>query len=332
MTNHPMRRLAAAALTLIAAAGCAVNPVNIRPPDISSTGKYTVTIEFTSALNLPAGAKVAYEGDSVGSVDSVSLDRGAVAVRASVDSAAKIPANATAAIVQDTVLGDSYIRLTRPAGGQDTASLRDGDRIPVSRTRPPASIEDMMTTLSAFLGTGSLQQLQGALRRISVALPPSDGETRRVASVLARDIRNLAAHHAAAEEAVDNLGHIASTLHDRTDYLQDLVTDDSQTYWDNLMSTASYIGVLLPSVGSIFTQGYWLIPVMDSAATAMEQVGITGGPNPVGFGWQLDQFASTAMLPFLSTPRIDITNVTGPGGVDHTADAQQVLRNLGATR
>lgn len=331
MTKALMPQLILAALTMTATvAGCAVNPVKIQTTDVGGSAKYKVTIEFTSALNLPAGAKVAYEGDTVGSVSTVSLDDDAVAVLASLDTAARVPANATAAIVQDTILGDSYVQLTKSATGEAAPPLHDGDRIPTSRTRPPTSIEDMMTTLSSFLGTGSLQQLQSALRQLSAAMPQSDADTRRITSVLSADIRSLATHHTELEQTLDHLNHVASTLRERTAYLQDLVSDDSQIYWNNLMSTASYIGVLLPSVGSIFTQGYWLIPVLDSAATTMEQVGVATGADQIGFGWQLDKFTGTTLLPFLSSPRIDVTEVTGPDGESRTADTIRVLRMLGA--
>lgn len=310
---------------------CGINPVRIHPPPLGGEKQRTVAIEFTNALNLPAGAKVAFEGDTVGTVGDVRLSSGTVEVLTKLDSDVTIPGDVNAAIVQDTVLGDSYIRLSRPAASGPTAPpLDDGDRIPTSRTAPPASIEDMMTTLSSFLGTGSLQRVQNALQRLNSTMPQSGAETRRTAALLSTNLRSLATHSTEIANTLENLSQLATTLRDRTAYLQDIVSDNSQIYWANLLSAASYIGVLLPSVGSLFTQGYWLIPVLDSAANMFEQAGVAGGPDPVKLGWQIDDLASTTLLPFISSPKLEVTQVVGPDGSNRTADTERILRMLGA--
>ncbi|MGC7349552.1 MlaD family protein, partial [Mycobacteroides abscessus] len=66
-------------------AGCGLNPVKMRPPTLLESQAIPVVIEFSNALNLPLGAKVSYGGNTVGSVRSVRLDDGVVAVTAEVD-------------------------------------------------------------------------------------------------------------------------------------------------------------------------------------------------------------------------------------------------------
>ncbi|MUM19893.1 MlaD family protein [Mycobacteroides sp. CBMA 271] len=306
--------------------GCGLNPVRMQPPTFGGPPTVRVVLEFSSALNLPAGAKVTYEGDNVGSVRSVALEGGVVAVAANLDSQARIPAASTAAIVQDTVLGDCYVSLGRPAGVDTGPSLTDGARIPVGRTRPPASIEDMMTSLSSFIGSGSIQRLGGMLHTVNAAMPPTTDQTRKVAATVARDLRSLASNSAEVDRSIDTLGELAASLKNQAGVLDDFLTADSVDFWTKIWAgIASVIGVL-SALGDIFGRGAWLIPLLDSVSTALEQTGPPGG------GSTIDTFTNQTLLPFLLDPRVEIAEVATPDGVNRTADTRQILAKLGALR
>ncbi|SLG56323.1 MlaD family protein [Mycobacteroides abscessus] len=304
----------------VAAGGCGLNPVQMRIPDLTGSRNVPIIIEFTNALNLPAGSKIAYEGADVGVVRDVSLQSGMAVVRADVESNTQIPRDSTAAIVQDTVLGDSYIRLARTPGGTWNDPLPPGGRILAARTLPPTSIEDMMSTLSSFLGTGSLQQLQGAVRRINAAVPADPAVARAVASTLAVDLRSLAANSNDVDQSLEHLGSLADVLGRRANNMQDLVSDRSQQFWPKFMFTIGSVLAVIGGMGSLLSQGYWLIPLFDSVSTALEQAGVPSAPG----------FTNQTLLPFLLDPRIDITSVSTVDGKDRTSDTQAVLKNLGA--
>lgn len=313
-------------LVAISVAGCGLNPVKMQPPTFGGTPTMRVVLEFSSVLNLPAGAKVTYEGDNVGSVRSVVLEGGVVAVTTRLDSQARIPAASTAAIVQDTVLGDSYVSLGRPAGDGGGPSLSDGARIPVGRTRPPASIEDMMASLATFIGTGSIQRLQEMLRNINAAMPQNADETRKVAATVARDLRSLAGSSAEVDRGIDTLSALATSLRNQAGVLDDFLTAESVDFWTKFWSAIGGVVGVLAALGDIFGRGAWLVPLLDSVSTALEQTGPPGG------GSTIDTFTNQTLLPFLLNPRIDITEVTTPDGTDRTADTRNVLAKLGALR
>lgn len=316
-----MRRQLTAALLVLAAtiAGCGLNPVRMQVPDVSGTKKLGIVIEFSNALNLPAGSRVAYEGVDVGVVRGVNLGNGVARVNVDVDSAAAIPGNSSAAIVQDTILGDSYIRLAKPTDSAMAPALTAGAAIPVSRTLPPTSIEDMMSTLSSFLGTGSLQQIQGMLRRLNRAMPNDPASLHRDASTLAADLRNLAVNGDQIDRTLANVSDLATVLRNRKDYLDDYLSDRSQQVWALVPPTVAKVLALVGGAGSLIVQGYWLIPVFDSVATAMEQTGVPS----------VRDFTNQTLLPFALDPRVDITSVTSVDGTDRTADTQRLLRQLG---
>lgn len=317
-------QLAAVFLVLISVmSGCALNPVRMQVPDFTGAHKFGVVIEFSNVLNLPAGSRIAYEGADVGVVRGVKLDHGVAQVSAELDGAAQIPGDSTAAIVQDTVLGDSYIRLARPAGDIAAPPLTAGAVVPIARTLPPTSIEDMMAILSSFLGTGSLQKLQSVLRRMNRAMPSDPTEAVQVAATLASDLRNLAAHTGEVDRTLAGLGDLAKVLQERSEYVdEDYLSDHGQLFWHVIPNATTSVLSMIGGVGSLIGQGYWLIPLFDSVATALEQTGVPSFQN----------FTNQALLPFALNPRVDITTVTSLDGTDRTSDTDRLLRQLGAVR
>lgn len=314
------------AAVILTMSGCGINPVKMHPPSFGGPATVRVVIEFSDVLNLPMGAEVTYEGSEVGSVRAVYVDKSAVAVTVSLDRTSQIPSGSTAAIVQDTVLGDSYISLSRPPGTDASSPLIDGDRIPLSRTRPPTSVEDMMTTLATFLGTGSIQRVQGVLRRVNLSMPQSVGETENAAATLAKDLRNLADHTGDLDQSIDHLGRLASVLKRNADVVDDLTTVNSLDFWTKYLDGIGSVITLLTRLGGIMANGAWLIPMLDSVSTALEQTGEIGG------GASQAAFNNQTLLPFLTDPRVQITEVVTPDGTDRTTDARNVLARLGAAR
>ncbi|MCV7307088.1 MlaD family protein [Mycobacteroides immunogenum] len=310
----------------MALSSCSVNPARIRMPD-TSTDNFSATVQFTNALNLPTGAKVTFEGVDVGTVRDIGLGTGVANVRISLKSDAQIPGNANAAIIQETVLGDPYIRLTRPSGTTDTpALLTNGAVITAEHTVPATSVEDMLTTVSSFIGGGSIQQVQGSMERIKENLPKSVEESRRAASILTSNLKGVAANGDQIDRSLDSLSKVGEITRNHEADIQTVLTEEGVTYWERIDKSADLIIRIIPGMGDIVKNGYWLIPVMDSASNALEQFGASG-VDPVQFGWQLNGFTNQALLPFMADPRVDITGVTKPDGT--TAETQYARKALG---
>ena len=73
---------------------------------------------------------------------------------------AAIPANVTAKLTQNSVLGSQYLELTVPAAEEPTGTLQDGAIIPLSRTSQYASTEEVLSALSLVLNGSGLQQVR----------------------------------------------------------------------------------------------------------------------------------------------------------------------------
>ncbi|MFI7000098.1 MlaD family protein [Nocardia sp. NPDC050175] len=317
-----------AATMAVVLAGCSYNPAELPLP--SRGGGYPITVEFASALNLPEGAKLSFDGARVGSVRRVELAGAVVAVRVDVDAGVVIPVGSRATITQDTVLGDPYVQIDRPTDAT-AGALAPNARITLDHTTAPAPLEDTLAVLANFLGTGSLQQLQTSMTTVGAALPQTPDDARKVATTVAIDLRSLAASTAEIDRLLANAAGVVQVANDRSADLTQSFAPETMKFWENQRILIGHIGILLPSVGSVYTGGFWLVPMIDALATTAEGVGETGAGVP-STAAALQRFLHTTVLPFARQPRVDVTSLVTGDGTEHLAEVENLLRMLGAIR
>lgn len=155
---------------------CGINADN--PPTIGTSdgNGYDIQMEFTSALNLPALAKVLSEGLSVGTVENVTYENGHAVVKARIDNKTQLPAESRAELRQDTLLGEIYVSILPPAEPSTGALLRSGSVIPLARTEPAANVEDVMRGMANVLGGGELDKIHTAISTLNTAFPEDPQE------------------------------------------------------------------------------------------------------------------------------------------------------------
>lgn len=155
---------------------CGVNAEN--PPTIGTSdgNGYDIQMEFTSALNLPALAKVLSEGLNVGTVENVTYENGHAVVKARIDNKTQLPAESRAELRQDTLLGEIYVSILPPAEPSTGALLRSGSVIPLARTEPAANVEDVMRGMANVLGGGELDKIHTAISTLNTSFPEDPQE------------------------------------------------------------------------------------------------------------------------------------------------------------
>jgi phospholipid/cholesterol/gamma-HCH transport system substrate-binding protein len=147
--------------------------------------------QFTEAGGLAPGNDVTLSGMKVGTVSTVSLNKGLALVTFSLDGKVQLGRESTAHIRTGTLLGQRTLTLESAGGGQ----LRSSDVIPTSRTLSPYSLSDAvgdLTTNTAGTDTQSLNQsldtLSATIDQIAPQLGPTfDGLTRLSQSINNRD-------------------------------------------------------------------------------------------------------------------------------------------------
>jgi phospholipid/cholesterol/gamma-HCH transport system substrate-binding protein len=125
-----------------------------------------VTAYFSETIGVYPGSTVRVLGVPVGTVDSVQPQGTEVKVTMTVNSGVAVPADATAVVIEPSVVADRYVQLT-PAYTSGP-QLTDNAVIPVSRTAVPVEVDQIYTSINRLtqaLGPNALNK-NGALSEL----------------------------------------------------------------------------------------------------------------------------------------------------------------------
>lgn len=312
-----------AAAMVVGFGGCSLNPSEMASSVRSSGSGKTLKLQFANTLNMPEGADVTLNGLRVGSVKDVVLRRGYVDVTATLDDV-RISADATASIRQSTVLGDPYVSI-RASG---TGPSLTGGTIPLSGTISPPALEDTLVVLANFVNAGSIQDMQEVIRSVNAALPEIK-QTQRVANIAAVDLKSLAKDTSRIDTMIEGLDKTSRTIIPRLPKIEKMFNPDGMHYWDQMSRLFGNIGIVLPSIGSVFEGGFWLVPMLNSVNnTADTLVGM--GPAIADNDALIRKFLTENLQPFMKKPGLDIVSMRTPEGQNVISEMLRVLKMLGA--
>ena len=202
----------------------------------------TVTAQFDSAAGLYEGNTVAVLGMPVGKVTTITPKGGYVEVQFTVDKDVKVPADAQAVTISNSILTDRQIELTPPYSGGPL--LRNHDTIGLNRTRTPvefARVLDVLDKLSvslqgdghgqgpvadlvnasAEIADGNGQAMKDALGELSNALRLSANGGVVTRDQLTATVKNLASLSEAAANNDATLREFGSTIRALSQVLAD---------------------------------------------------------------------------------------------------------------
>lgn len=223
MTHRMAAMLGALLITLTAA--CSLDPTRLPVPGAYiPDNAYTIKIEFSSVLNVPARAKVDFGGVQVGVLDTVQLVDNTAVASVDVAGGVELPQNTHAELRQATVLGDIYIALLPPED-PDPAVLGDGDTIPLRHTAPADNVEDVLRSTSNLVGGGTIGTLQQTVIDLNKAFPKDPTELTRIQHKLAGVLGDLAANQDTINGILSSLQTISDSLVTNTGTFDRLVTE-----------------------------------------------------------------------------------------------------------
>ncbi|ORA33202.1 mammalian cell entry protein [Mycobacterium branderi] len=298
-------------------------------PGNSYRGGYDIVIEFDHVLNLPDRAKVVMDGTSVGVVTKVAVTSLDVDVVSRIDPSVVVPSNIHASLQQATVLGDIYVSLDRSHSDEPSAPpLGPGGRIPLAHTTPPPILEDTIAHLANFVSSGSIQRIQNTIIGIN-RVTPSEGTVHKIASQVSADLKDLSNNMDLVDQWLKGVSETAEVMHSRIPAYQRIFSADGMRAFDHLLTVMGYIGNLLPSFGSVYSNGYWLVPLFYSLGDAMGAFQHSKWAFEAEWpAWR--RLFTGFFLPEDKYPAINITSIIGPDGRELSGNVQDVLRILGA--
>ncbi|MBS9375068.1 MlaD family protein [Rhodococcus sp. B50] len=326
ITRRITRTVAALSLILV------VSSCSLRPEDLPSVrggigDGYEISVEFASVMNLPSGADVIMDGVRVGEVRDLEVQDDGVAVRIGIRSDTKVPAEARAIVRQNTLLGDTYVALLRNPDDSSGEYLGEGATVPVERTTSPPQLEDTMAVLATFVNGGSIRRIEQVMGSVN-AVMPDVAEIERLAGTVAVDLNDLGQRTVEIDRMLDGMNASATALNDNSESLVTIFDGSTVHYWRRLaVDVVSHIGQILPSVGSLYVGGYWLVPMFESLADTTDIS--RGGPSATV---ELSNFLRTTLIPFAQNPSVDIVSIESADGDQLVSDAENILRMLGAVQ
>ncbi len=318
------------ALFVAMVAGCSLNPGTLATQVQSAGGGQSLSIHFASVLNLTDGADVNLNGVRVGHVRAVTLGPEYANVDVVLDGDQRVPASARAAIRQSTVLGDSFVSLDAEPADIERAAAEDVREIPLKQTTAPPPLENTLAVLANFVNGGSVHDAQQVVDMINRSFPSAQ-QTARVADIAAVDMRSLAGGTTSLDTMLTAIDNLTGVVNNRSTALREMLSPGAMQYWNELSLGLQQVGIVLPSVGSVFQGGFWLNPMLTEVNGS---IGIVrGGIDAVGQNEDLiRQFLTKNLFPFLKRPDMTIVAADSPQGANVLDGADRILRMLGAIK
>jgi phospholipid/cholesterol/gamma-HCH transport system substrate-binding protein len=190
---------------------------------LSGPRQKSATAYFPVAVHVYAGSDVDVLGVKIGTVRSVTPQGTQVKVVFSYDASRRIPASASAVVVDPTLVADRVVQLTPVYSGGPV--LADGASIPIARTEVPVELDELnhnLYRLTQALGPHGANK-HGALAR---AIQVGDANLRGQGSRANQTIRRLSDLVGTLN---DNRGNLVSTINNLQSFTTTLAANDTQT-------------------------------------------------------------------------------------------------------
>jgi phospholipid/cholesterol/gamma-HCH transport system substrate-binding protein len=223
----------------------------------TSSGQRTATAVFSDVSNLANGAQVQLAEVPVGSVTAIVLDGDKAKVTMALSKDARIPANATAALDQTTILGDQFIDIEVPkkeAGpsGANVPQLRDGGVF--AHTTVVPNLEQLVQSGAQVFGAVSTTELEQIIAAGGQGFTGQEASLKAFLSNLSTVTAGYAQHTSELTTAVDGLQQLSSSLAPSSGATATALTTLSKTV-TILAAQSSQFETLLQAVNGLSIQG-----------------------------------------------------------------------------
>ena len=212
-------RLAALAAALVlAASGCDLQTAG------SPTGDLDLLLEVDDSQDLVRGHTVQISNVVVGSVRAVELDGYRSRVTISIVDGHRIPRATEAVIRRTSLLGEHFVDLRLPPGGETEGPfLDDGDTIPEASAEP--DFEDLAGQAAQIVGAVAVEDIADVIDAGAVGIGGRGEQLNRIIEQFASVSRTLGQQREELVAAIDALGSLGRTLAPASDDVAGLIDD-----------------------------------------------------------------------------------------------------------
>ncbi|EME22915.1 MCE family protein [Rhodococcus triatomae] len=173
--------------------------------------------QFTDVSGLRSGDPVRIYGVESGRVGDVSITpEGTALVEFTVDTAALITDDASAAVRYQNLVGDRYLDVSPGSG---VRPLGAGDTLPVDRTSPALDLDELLGGFTPLFGVLAPEEVNALSGELIALLQGQDGTVESVLAHTASITTTLADRDVVIGRVIDNLDTTVTALADRRDTL-----------------------------------------------------------------------------------------------------------------
>lgn len=197
-------------------------------------GTYALEVQLDRSFNLFPGSPVRVLGVKVGVITDIGVREGDDFVTATVqisDETRLIPADGTAVIVTESLLGERFIQLEPFEQGDDPAPTT-GHVIPIARTSVPAEFDEVLEGLNEFVGGLNPEDVSRFFSNLAAVL---EGNGERIGGTVEQArvaINVLQEHDDELVNLASRLADLNETLGTRDEAIGDIIED-----WNTVAST-----------------------------------------------------------------------------------------------
>ncbi|NMO00737.1 MCE family protein [Gordonia sp. TBRC 11910] len=342
LSRNLIRRWVAAAVaasTVVGVSACSssFSPERLPTPQSVSNG-WPLDVEFGTVSNLPTASKVTINGIRAGLVKSIRSGPTAPIVTLSIDDGFVVGSDAQVELRQDTLLGDTYVAITNPSDAF-SKRLAAGQKLTKDHVKAPVQIEDLMVSLSNFLGSGSLPQLGNTFDKVNAQFPAQPTEVTRVMSTMVGTLNAFADNTAALTTMLDSVTGLTGELATEQQTLKFLLSPQGATQINGDLLIL-WIAKLFARVDHGITPLHPAIPLLNGLTGVVETVIkpllIPGWPNYHGQAANataMYNLLNDKIIPFLKgVPNLNIRTLaiaSGTSNADLSAQMVKAFRILG---
>lgn len=177
-------------------------------------GGTQITAEFRNVGDLVRLADVQLADSDIGIVTDLSLnpDRWTAVVTMRLDHGVEIPEGTEAIVRSTSLLGEKFVSLDPPPGGEGMPPMADGGHIPLERTRKAPEIEAVFQELGGLLASGALADLGKLTSSLATIV---EGQEERIGNVVdgtQQLVETLSSRREALANALVRLESASGTL------------------------------------------------------------------------------------------------------------------------
>ncbi|MCF8607495.1 MlaD family protein [Gordonia sp. HY442] len=313
-------------------------PENLPTPQGLRDGRQ-ISALVPTAVNVPLDSTVLVNGLDAGGVSAIEPADGATRITMRIDDATAVSSRARLELKQDTLLGDTYVSITNPSDPTADA-LPAGGTLGIEQVAEPVQIEQLLSSLANFLGSGSLLQLGATFNRIDGQFPEDPKDIVEIRSVLADTLDTWASNTADLGSILTDVAGLSQKLASTKGTLEFALSPAGVNQFRAISST-TYMVAILARLSDALGPAMPLVPVLSSLTRVVRDVVtpllIPGFPqNDVSNAELLTDVIDDKVLPWLkNAPGVNLRSVTVENGVsdrDLSREMVRVFRMLGMVR